>query len=74
MTTTPETAREAIPQDGSLVEARGQRWVVSDSAPGGDGSTLLNHDRYAAEVKAGLHGKRGSRKPRKDDLVETPLF
>ena len=41
MTTTAETDGEAIPQDGSLVEVRGQRWVVSDSAPGGDGSTLL---------------------------------
>ena len=41
MTTTAETAGEAIPQDGSLVEVRGQRWVVSESAPGGDGSTLL---------------------------------
>ena len=41
MTTTAETAGEAIPQDGSLVEVRGQRWVVSDSAPGSDGSTLL---------------------------------
>jgi superfamily II DNA or RNA helicase len=41
VTTMTETAGEAIPQDGSLVEVRGQRWVVSDSAPGGDGSTLL---------------------------------
>ncbi len=35
------TAEEAIPRDGSLVEVRGQRWVVSDSSPGNDGSTLL---------------------------------
>lgn len=41
MTTTAETTGEEIPQDGSLVEIRGQRWVVSDSAPGADGSTLL---------------------------------
>ena len=41
VTTTAETADEAIPRDGSLVEVRGQRWVVSDSAPGSDGSTLL---------------------------------
>jgi hypothetical protein len=38
---TAETAEEPVPQDGSLVEVRGQRWVVSDSAPGSDGSTLL---------------------------------
>lgn len=35
------TAEETIPRDGSLVEVRGQRWVVSDSSPGNDGSTLL---------------------------------
>jgi superfamily II DNA or RNA helicase len=35
------TAGESIPRDGSLVEVRGQRWVVSDSTPGSDGSTLL---------------------------------
>lgn len=41
MTTTAQVAEESVPRDGSLVEVRGQRWVVSDSAPGGDGSTLL---------------------------------
>ena len=41
MTTTARAAEEAIPRDGSLVEVRGQRWVVSDSPPGSDGSTLL---------------------------------
>jgi superfamily II DNA/RNA helicase len=41
VTTTAETAEESVPRDGSLVEVRGQRWVVSDSAPGSDGSTLL---------------------------------
>src|SRR5258708_36090336 len=35
------TTREAVPEAGSLVEVRGQRWVVSDASPGGDGSTLL---------------------------------
>ena len=35
------TAQETIPRDGSLVEVRGQRWVVSDSSPGNDGSMLL---------------------------------
>ncbi|MGH3191764.1 MAG: DISARM system SNF2-like helicase DrmD, partial [Streptosporangiaceae bacterium] len=35
-------AQDAIPQVGSLVEVRGQRWVVSDPPiPGGDDSTLL---------------------------------
>jgi hypothetical protein len=37
----PVTAQGAVPGQGSLVEVRGQRWVVSDSSPGGDGSTLL---------------------------------
>jgi SNF2-related domain len=37
----PVTAQDAVPGQGSLVEVRGQRWVVSDSSPGGDGSTLL---------------------------------
>ena len=32
---------EAVPATGTLVEVRGQRWVVSDTSPGGDGSTLL---------------------------------
>ena len=42
MTTTAETTGEAIPQDGTLVEVRGQRWVVSDSPfPAATGSTLL---------------------------------
>ena len=41
MTTTAQATGESIPRDGSLVEVRGQRWVVSDSAPGSDGSTLL---------------------------------
>lgn len=41
MTATAETAGESVPRDGSLVEVRGQRWVVSDSSPGSDGSTLL---------------------------------
>src|SRR5258708_11174369 len=35
------TTREAVPEAGSLVEVRGQRWVVSDASPGGDDSTLL---------------------------------
>ena len=34
--------QDAVPGAGSLVEVRGQRWVVSDEPlPGGDGSTLL---------------------------------
>lgn len=37
----PVTAQDAVPGQGSLVEVRGQRWVVSDSSPGGDGSTPL---------------------------------
>ena len=37
----PLTTQDAVPGQGSLVEVRGQRWVVSDSSPGGDGSTLL---------------------------------
>jgi superfamily II DNA or RNA helicase len=37
----PVTTRDAVPGQGSLVEVRGQRWVVSDSSPGGDNSTLL---------------------------------
>lgn len=37
----PVTTQDAVPGQGSLVEVRGQRWVVSDSSPGGDGSTLL---------------------------------
>jgi hypothetical protein len=36
------TAGETIPQDERLVEVCGQRWVMNDSAPGSDGSTLLN--------------------------------
>lgn len=36
-----ESGGRGVPRDGSLVEVRGQRWVMSDSAPGGDGSTLL---------------------------------
>lgn len=39
--TTAGTAEDQVPRDGSLVEVRGQRWVVSDSSPGSDGSTLL---------------------------------
>ncbi len=36
------TAREEIPQAGTLVEVRGQRWVVGEEPlPGGEGSTLL---------------------------------
>ena len=36
------TAQEAMPRDGSLVEVRGQRWVVSEPPlPGFDNSTLL---------------------------------
>ena len=36
------TMQDAVPKAGSLVEVRGQRWVVSDEPlPGGDGSTLL---------------------------------
>jgi len=35
------TTQDAVPEAGSLVEVRGQRWVVSDTSPGGDGSTLL---------------------------------
>ena len=36
------TTQDAVPGAGSLVEVRGQRWVVSDEPlPGGDGSTLL---------------------------------
>ena len=36
------TAQEAVPRDGSLVEVRGQRWVVSEPPlPGFDNSTLL---------------------------------
>jgi hypothetical protein len=41
VTTTAKAAEEVIPRDGGLVEVRGQRWVVSDSSPGSDGSTLL---------------------------------
>ncbi len=33
--------RDTVPEAGSLVEVRGQRWVVSDASPGGDASTLL---------------------------------
>jgi len=40
-TNVPMTTRDAVPEVGSLVEVRGQRWVVSDASPGGDGSTLL---------------------------------
>jgi hypothetical protein len=36
------TAADAVPKDGSLVEVRGQRWVVSEPpSPGYDSSTLL---------------------------------
>jgi hypothetical protein len=36
------TAEDAVPRDGSLVEVRGQRWVVSEPpSPGYDSSTLL---------------------------------
>jgi hypothetical protein len=36
------TAQEAVPRDGSLVEVRGQRWVVSEPPQAGfDNSTLL---------------------------------
>jgi hypothetical protein len=36
------TAQEEIPQAGSLVEVRGQRWVVGEEpVPGRQGSTLL---------------------------------
>jgi len=31
----------AVPETGSLVEVRGQRWVVSEAEPGGHESTLL---------------------------------
>jgi superfamily II DNA or RNA helicase len=37
----PVTAQDAVPGQGSLVEVRGQRWVVSDTSPGADDSTLL---------------------------------
>jgi hypothetical protein len=37
----PMTRQDAAPEAGSLVEVRGQRWVVSDTSPGADGSTLL---------------------------------
>jgi hypothetical protein len=41
-TGTQAAAEEEILADGTLVEVRGQRWVVSDSSPGtGDQSTLL---------------------------------
>src|SRR5258708_34887266 len=33
--------RDAVAEAGSLVEVRGQRWVVSDASAGGDDSTLL---------------------------------
>jgi hypothetical protein len=34
--------RQSLPRDGSLVEVRGQRWVVSEPpSPGYDSSTLL---------------------------------
>ena len=36
------TAQEEIPQAGTLVEVRGQRWVVGEEpVPGRQGSTLL---------------------------------
>ena len=36
------TAQDDIPQAGSLVEVRGQRWVVGEEpVPGSEGSTLL---------------------------------
>jgi superfamily II DNA or RNA helicase len=35
------TTHDAVPGTGTLVEVRGQRWVVSDASPGGNGSTLL---------------------------------
>jgi hypothetical protein len=36
------TTQEEIPQAGTLVEVRGQRWVVGEEPlPGGEGSTLL---------------------------------
>jgi len=42
MGTSMTTAHEEIPQAGTLVEVRGQRWVVGEEpAPGGEGSTLL---------------------------------
>ena len=34
----------------------------------------LNHARYAAEVKAGLHNKHGRKKPIRDNSDETSLF
>jgi SNF2-related domain len=37
----PVAAQEDLPGQGSLVEVRGQRWVVSDISPGGNDSTLL---------------------------------
>jgi hypothetical protein len=39
VTVTQAGTDEAKPEDGSLVEVRGQRWVVSDSPPG-ENSTL----------------------------------
>src|ERR1700676_1135740 len=42
MRTRMTTAQEAIPQAGSLVELRGQRWVGGEGpVPGSQGSTLL---------------------------------
>lgn len=41
MATTAQVAEKSVPRDGSLVEVPGQRWVMSDSTPGSDGSTLL---------------------------------
>jgi len=41
-TIVPMGRQDRVPGAGSLVEVRGQRWVVSDEPlPGGDGSTLL---------------------------------
>ena len=42
MGTPMTTTREEIPPAGTLVEVRGQRWVVGEEPlPGGEGSTLL---------------------------------
>src|SRR5258708_35873532 len=60
------TTREAVPEAGSLVEVRGQRWVVSDASAGGDDSTLLvlqsvEDGRYGESLPVIWEGARGRR-------------
>jgi hypothetical protein len=51
----PAAAGEDVPGQGSLVEVRGQRWIVSETFPGGNDSTLLvlqsvEHGRYCESL------------------------